>query len=199
MTEKSDSHIGRVYHVDAVASLVYVRVYKDRAPALARLAHDHVIRAPLMHGEVVFDQAGSANVDITFDAVQLSVDEPWLRQRLGLTKPISPSDRHKTAVNMRGATQLDTAHHPNISVRGCCHGPIENAGVASFVGTIAVRGTHASLETSVDYRVDASELSARGQFTLRHSDFGMQPYKALLAAIRNRDALRFVFDIRATP
>lgn len=186
-----------VYQLDPAASAVYVRLDKDPSTMASRLAHDHVIVATGWVGRVTWGGPGGCDVDVRVPTTGLLVDAPAWRRRVGLAKTVTEGQREDIRTHMLAEAQLSAAEHPWITFRAArCDGP---PGSLVAHGTLSVRGVAHEVAVPVTVQVDGTHLSVQGQFTARATDFGFQPYSALLGAVKNRDEMTFVFDVTGVP
>lgn len=185
-----------LYGVDAAASQVLIRVYRDGP--LASLGHNHVIAVHGLRGRVQSDARGErASFELQFDVADLGVDEPALRSAAGadFTSRISETQREGTRSNMLGEQLLDATRNRAIT--------LQSVGiVASGAGFIArtrviVRGHEALLSVPVSLQRDADQLVASGEFSVRHSELGLTPYSVALGALRVADEMRIRYRIVA--
>ncbi len=51
----------------------------------------------------------------------------------------------------------------------------------------------------MEITADGTSFAGKGRFTLQHSDFGFDPFTALLGSLRNDKALEFVIDVKGAP
>lgn len=184
------------YRIDREQSELVVRVFK--AGAASALAHDHVVRAAVWQGtlDVIRDPVALA-AEIRVDAQALEVDEPEVRARYGLEGTLSADDRSKVRTTMLAADQLDATNHPEIRFRVA---EIDRAGAGfSLAGELTLRGKSRRLALPLAVTEQGEQLTARGTVRFRQSDFGIEPYRAFLGAVRTQDEVELVVTIVATP
>jgi hypothetical protein len=206
------------YQVDNRESLLAVVTH--RAGPAARLAHDHLISAPLNRVALELDPQepeGTVRFTLRFPATELAVDRPeertWFSPRavrLGiLPEPglplISSSDVPKVRKAMLGPEQLDASRFPEVSVE--LLGLERRGGGSARVGLpwsarvrVALHGTSRELSVPLRYEiVEQGQLTVEAVGEASFSDFGIPPYSAFLGAIRNQDTFHFVAVLRAFP
>lgn len=186
----------KTYRVVASESLVYVRLSPNESTLLSGLSHEHVIRAGGLKGRIRWNaSARECQVQIDVPVEALVVDEPELRQRLGLKTVLDAGDRETVTEHMQAEDQLFMRRHPRIRFRSksCTSRP----GGVRVKGTLEIRGQKRALTVDLDLETSSGRLRAKGQFTVKHSDFGFKPYSALLGTIKNGEDLRFTLDIIA--
>jgi hypothetical protein len=90
---------------------------------------------------------------------------------------------------------LDEARHPVIRiVSGAIDGAGEDLEVALRVG---LRGRWHDLSAPVRVRREGGRLIAAGQFVVRHGQLGLEPFSALLGALKVQDEMTVKFSIVA--
>jgi polyisoprenoid-binding protein YceI len=189
---------GAALRIDPARTHLSVRV--SRAGAAARLAHDHVIEATEVTGQIEYDaaQPDASRVVLEVPAASLRVDEPEARRRAGLEGTLSDGQRADVARAMRGPEQLDVERHPTIrfaSTRVQAEGP----GRLRVTGGLTLRGVTREVSFPALVTLDGSALRGRATLSFLQSSFGYRPYTALLGAIRNRDEVTLDVDLVATP
>jgi polyisoprenoid-binding protein YceI len=181
-------------------SLLFVKVFKDRGTIGSGLAHDHVVRASSLQGSLSFDPANSSScrLSLRIPVRRLVVDEPSLREQVGFEKPIDAEDRKKVRESMLDEDQLDAEHHPTIKIEGRRCREVQGAQDYGIDLAVTIRGRSKKVATHVRVSsTSAAEMRVRGGFTLRHSDFGIEPYSAFLGTVRNAQPIEFVANIVA--
>lgn len=184
------------YTVNPEKGLIYVLVLKDETTVLSGASHNHAIRAQGFSGQITWspDDASACKVSITVPVASLDVDPQWLRDRVGYTQKLKDSDRETIGKNMLAKDQLDASGHPNISFESTrCTGSLGSYKVS---GNLSIRGKTAPVTSVMHIEVEGGELTATGRFKTTHTAFGFEPFSALMGALKNRDELEFVMDVR---
>jgi polyisoprenoid-binding protein YceI len=180
-------------------ALFYARVYRDTSGVLSGLSHDHVIRAGAFSASIRFDPSapGRCSATLRIPVKSLMVDEPSLRQRVGLSTPLDASDRKTVRQHMLAEDQLDAEHHPEIQV--LLDGCVETATRGSYQAdvTFTIRGKSARRERAALLTLSGGQLHARGALRLSHAAFGIQPYSAWLGSVGNAEPIDFVWALDA--
>jgi len=196
--ESSPSRGGAIFAARPGA-LFYARVYRSSAGVLSSLSHDHVIRAGAFTASIRFDPSAPERCSATLQipVKSLMVDEPSMRQRVGLSTPLDASDRKTVRQHMLAEDQLDAEHHPEIQVllAGC----VESATRGSYHAdvTFTIRGKTARRERAARITLSGSQLSARGSLRLSHAAFGIRPYSAWLGSVGNAEPIDFAWALQA--
>lgn len=184
--------------MDSERTRLAVQLY--RAGVGSRLAHDHVVEATDVTGQVEYDAARPEASSIVIEArtASLRVDQPVARRRLGVEGDLSESQRADVDKAMRGADQLDTARHPAIRFASTRVLP-EGDGRLRVTGQLTLRGMAREVSFPATVALESGVLRGRATLTFLQSSFGYQPYSALLGAIRNKDEVTLHVDLTATP
>lgn len=174
------------YTVQPGGSSVTVHVGKSGVFSFA--GHRHQVDAPVS-GTIRADAASLAasSVDLRFATASLRVrpeGEP-------------KGDAPKVQEVMHGPKVLDVARFPEVrfvskAVRGQAAGAAYDLVV---VGALTLRGVTRDFTVPVRVTVDDRRLTASGQLTLRHDQFGMKPVSAAAGAIKVANELRVEFTI----
>lgn len=162
----------------------HVRLFTFKDGLLARVAHDlglHVERFSIAR---VDDR-----VVASFDPLSIVVDGAMVEGRCD-PRQLGAGDRAKIIETLRG-TILNTDRHRTIEFRGRLREP-EDGGVR-VEGELVLAGVTRPLGFTATRRSDRLIASA----TLRPSEFGIPPYKALAGAIRLQDRVVIELDLDA--
>ncbi len=184
------------YTIVPERSEVVVQVFK--AGVAARLAHDHVIRATRFAGTFSGDpaQPTTAAATITVETDSLRADEPEMRHKYGLPKPLSDKDRRSVESTMLGPEQLDAARYPTIRFRLTRISP-DGPDRWRVTGEFSLHGIVRSITAPVTAQLNTETLHAFATFDILQSDFGIRPYAMFLGAVRNQDRVRISVDVTA--
>ena len=178
------------YTLDAAASQLAWRVYSDGT--LARIGHNHVIAAREFSGTVQLrDPLERSTVELVIPVAALVVDDPGLRAQLGgsFTSQPSANDIAATRRNMLSERLLNADVHPQVLISGT--GPLGEPGNQHMTLRISVAGRTVTQEVPVSVVVDETALQARASFRLTHEALGLEPFSALLGALKVAQPLDF--------
>jgi len=184
------------YRVDGAASQLHVLVY--RAGALARLGHNHVLSTEQLSGAVVIDpQLDRSQLTLDLPVASFVVDDPAARAQEGddFSAEVPPDAREGTRGNLLRQEVLDATKFPAITlravqVRGTHHEPVLSV-------SIVIKDVTRQIDVPVKISYGDNVLTARGEFTVKQSDFGMTPFSIGMGALQVRDELRVRFAIVA--
>ena len=187
------------YKLNPAQGLVYVRVFKDETTLAAGLSHNHAMKATGWTGSVVWDPANTAacKVDITVPVEKIDVDAADARKAAGLDGGPDDDDRKKIKESMLDDDQLDAGKYKDISFKstGC-----EGSGDTFTVkGNFTMRGQTKPVSIPMKIHATSTAFDAKGTFSIKGTDFGMQPFTALLGQLKNQDKLTFEIDVRGAP
>jgi polyisoprenoid-binding protein YceI len=180
-----------VYAIDSVASTAVVRV--SRAGFLAVLGHDHVVASHDVIGYALLpDPAGTlsgARADLYLPVAGLVVDEAELRKAAGMDTAPSAKDIEDTRTNM--FKSLDAATYPWLMLNVLMLS--DNA----LFANLTLEGVKRSYRIPVQIEFDDETLQVTGEFTLRQTDHGIKPFRALGGALSVADELAVRFELIA--
>ncbi len=187
-----------VYKIDPAQSEFVVQLFK--AGRGAAWAHDHVVRATAYVGQIQADPADptTAAIVVEVQTASLRADEPAVRQKYGLTTPLSEKERQEIQTTMEAKTQLDVEQYPSIRFKST-RVEQQAEGQYTVTGELTIRGVTRSVTFSVSVELREGTVHGWGSFSFTQSSFGYQPYSAFLGAVRNQDEAVLHFDIVATP
>jgi polyisoprenoid-binding protein YceI len=177
-------------------SLITILVY--RAGTLAKAGHNHVVASRDLSGSVIFTpQVERGAFALRMPLGSLSVDEPELRRAAGeeFSAPVPESARVSTRRNMLSAAVLEAERFPYLTIVSQKLEPAAGGALATV--QITVRDATRVLTLPVRYEQKGTELLADGEFALRQTDLGLQPFSALLGALQVQDEMRVRFRVLA--
>lgn len=183
------------YKLDPSKGFIYVQVFKDPDTLASGLSHDHVIRALGWTGSVSWDPANPATcqVDINVPVKQLQADAPDMRQKVGYGNTLEEGQREDVTENMLAEGQLNAAKFANITFKATrCEG---SGNAVKVTGNFTMRGVTRSVTVPMTITADGQKLTAKGSFKTNHTDFGFQPYTALLGQLKNKNEMSFTIDV----
>lgn len=180
---------GPVRHaIDTAASRL--SVHTSSAGLLAAFGHDHTIATRGLEGYIDLTPLDleQAEVEITLRADSLEVVDEG-----------SQKDRPEIEKEMRDSV-LRTARHPRIyfkskRVSAKPFGPRTHD--VTITGDLELCGVKREITIRGRIGLDEGEIQARGEFSLRQSEFGIRPTSALGGTVKVDDALKLEFDVRA--
>ncbi|MES2643239.1 MAG: YceI family protein [Myxococcota bacterium] len=184
------------YTLDPGKSALYVQVFKDSGTLASGLSHDHVVTATGWSGTVRWDPASPAacKVDITVPVSGLRPDDEAMRKRVGYDVMLEPSQREEVKGNMLAAGQLDAKRFGSITfVSTRCEAAGDKVKVT---GTLTIHGVPKAVSSTMKLSGDGNTLTASGTFNAKATDFGFDPYTALLGALKNKNEMKFTVDVR---
>jgi hypothetical protein len=183
--------------LDESASELRVLVY--RSGALARLGHNHVLRARHLEARAWEGPGGTlagAGVDLRIPVAQFLVDDPVDRAAAGLefAAPVSDEARSGTLANLLRAEVLDAAAFPDLRVRATVMSVLGTTALAS--ARVTIRGVSRAIELPLELHEQDGGLVASGRVALRQSNFGLVPFSIGGGAIAVADELEVDFNLR---
>lgn len=109
------------------------------------------------------------------------------------------SDREQVTTNMKSEGQLNVAKSPTITFKST---PIKEGASASDVtvtGNLTIRGVTKAVIFPARVRMDGQDFGGEGRVKIKQTDFGYEPYSALLGAIKNQNEVIFNIKVVAHP
>ena len=189
--------------IDPEASILAAVTRKEGIAA--RLAHDHFIVASASEARLTFDPENplASTFELRVESEALEVDPPELQARwypvlegLGLLESpfadLSEKDREKIRKAMLGKKQLASAEHSHLGVRLedlVAETSTVGGEPMTHRGTLAleVRGETVRRPVSARYSLEDGRLKIDAVATFSFTDWGIEPYSALLGAIKVAD------------
>lgn len=177
----------RKFNIDPSGS--EIRVLVRRAGPLARFGHNHVLVAPVtgvIHaGETVQD----SGFDLAVEAQKFVVDPPVARIAEGkaFATEVSDAARRGTRTNLLGENLLDAERHPRILLQSLAlRGPRWNPDVRA---RLTLRGVEQDVRFPAAVFIQDDALTVIAQFTIRQSEFGIEPFSILGGGLFVQDEL----------
>ncbi|MGH9971382.1 MAG: YceI family protein [Pyrinomonadaceae bacterium] len=174
------------YRLDAGQSKFMVRTFSGGL--LWFKGHDHLV--------AIRDFTGEARVTpgtITPASLQLRIRADSLEE----TRDVF-TEQQKQIINKEiREIVLETAKYPEITflsgvVNGQMEGPVFKAHIG---GDLTMHGVTHRLEIPADVTLVGNDLRARGEFSVKRSDYKVNATSAAKGTVRVRDKLEFTFDI----
>ena len=155
-----------------VESKSSVRIHVGKSGAFSFAGHKHEVQAPVS-GTVTADPANlsASSVDLTFASLHLRV----------LPEGEPSGDAPKVEEVMHGPEVLDAVRFPEIRFRSKkVTGKAATGGGydLTLVGELSLHGVTQEITVPVKVTIEGRTLTAVGQATLRHDQFGMKPVSA---------------------
>jgi polyisoprenoid-binding protein YceI/protein-S-isoprenylcysteine O-methyltransferase Ste14 len=153
--------------------------------ALKAFAHDHTIAAPIESGQVTWcpKSPAASTVALRVQTKKIHVVDP----------DFSDSDRAKVQKNMESDEVLDVAKYPEIVFVSEAVTPLEPEGatqVLSVSGKLTLHGVTRPAMIKVRITEEKGALVVVGEHVVKQSDFGMEPYSAVLGTVGVQDDVR---------
>lgn len=185
----------RRFEVDPRSSVLRVLVH--RRGVLSVLAHDHVLLARDVRGEIRLDprDLSRGRASIRVGASAFEADPPEERQKAGFTGDLTEGNRRAILEVATGPEVLNAARWPVISAAS---GRVTGAPPELTVEfRVAIRGRERLVNIPLHLTLSPDRLRATGEVALLQTDFGITPYETLLGAIAVEDRIVVQFDVTA--
>lgn len=166
---------------------IYVHVFKTG------MGHEHAVVGMIKEGVIHLGATQNAG-RVVADLGSFVADPDYARKLLGLPGPSDPDTQAKVTANMRGGDVLNVALFPTATgtVTSARLLPQPSpAGLPQYLleGELSLHGVAKRMSVVAEALEQNGWIRLRGHVTLRQSDFGMQPYTAMLGAIGVADQL----------
>jgi polyisoprenoid-binding protein YceI len=183
------SAAGATYAV--VESKSSVQVHVGKSGALSFAGHKHEVQAPVS-GTVTADpkNLSGSSVDLTFASGRLRV----------IPEGEPSGDAPKVETAMHGPEVLDAVRFPKIHFKSKKVTGQQASGGGydlSLVGDLSLHGMTQEITVPVKVTLDGRTLTAVGQTTLRHDQFGMKPVTAAGGSVKVSNEIKIEFKIVA--
>ncbi len=185
---------GPVYVLDPSRSSVRIFVY--RGGPLAEMGHNHVVAVREFRGAVFLPgELTNARFDLVFPLDALAVDRAEDRAGVAGAFGSAPDEEaiRGTRANMLGSDVLEADRYP----RAALHSTSLEGDLPVITLNLRVRLHGETNEYTVPVWIERTgeRLVAEGQFRLRQSRFGIEPFSAAGGALQVRDALSIRFRL----
>ena len=179
----SGSSFAADYSVNNDDTLLYIKVYKDPSTVAAGLSHDHAVRAASVSGAVSWDAADptACSINITIPVSSLTPDEAWLRKAAGLEGELDDGARKDVKKNLLREDQLNASAHPQITFQSTA------CTASSIAGNLTIRGKSQPVTMDATITDHEGGVKITGSIAITATQFGFEPYSALLGQLKNRD------------
>lgn len=184
------------YALDPAKSALYVQVYKNADTVAAGLSHDHVVAATGWNGTVHWDpdDPSTCKMQITVPVSGLRPDDDGMRKRVGYDVMLENKQREKIKGHMLAAGQLDAKRFGEVRFASTrCEATDDKVKVS---GKLTLHGVSKPVTSTMKISGNGTSLTAFGTFSAKATDFGFEPYSALLGALKNKNEMKFTVDVQ---
>lgn len=186
------------YRVDGKQGMTYIVVNKDPSTLAAGLSHDHAIRAKGLSGSFTWNAAdpGACRLKVLLPVNQLDVDAPATRAAAGIEGTLSDGQREDVKKNMLAKGQLYASNFPTITFQsdGCSL----DGDAFAVQGDLTIRGKAKRVILRGSLRADNDAFRLQGSVQIKATDFGFEPYTALLGQLKNKNEMKLVIDLQGS-
>lgn len=190
------SSIAAAEPLDPDQTELAVLVWKRGIAAAA--GHDHVVRATRFGGSLERPDPTHVKVVVTVETASLTPDEPALRQKLRVGPPVSDADRKTIEEHLKGPGQLDVEKFGTIHFEST-QSKLDEQGKGSIKGKLTLHGVTREVECPVTVTLVGNRLRGSARLRVALSDYGVQPFSALLGMLGNRDVVELVVELVTRP
>jgi polyisoprenoid-binding protein YceI len=156
----------------------------------ARAGHDLVIEATRWAGQVRIEagEPPGGHLEVRIDTRGLEV-----REGHGGARPLTDKDRLEIKSNIQEKV-LHAERDPEL--RFTAEKVVIEDHHAYLTGDLTIAGQTRPAGLDVDLEPAADGLHARGAVQIRQTDYGIQPYSALMGMLKVADRVEVDFDVR---
>lgn len=190
---------GEVYTLDPAASTI--RLFVFRGGKAAKAGHNHVLGVSDFEGYVMLDpdQPSASRFDLRVRADALKVDDPAWRDQTGgnFASKRSESDIEGTRRNLLGPKVLGAAEFPTIELRSQAVAGDWPVLIADVI--ITIKGATHVQPVIIHVERDAGGLRVSGEFVMRQTDYGIEPFSVLGGLMAVQDGVGVTFKLKGRP
>lgn len=165
-------------------------VYTDTGGFFGGLGHKHKIAISDFFGEAVFDPANFTKASLKITVVSNS---------LSVVAENKKAEKDKPKIEEKMQTEvLNVATYPNINFRSkeiAITSKGSNAFDATIKGDLTLHGSTRELSIPAKIKLEKDQLIATGEFTLKQTNYSIQPISAMGGAMKVKDELYFTFEM----
>jgi polyisoprenoid-binding protein YceI len=157
--------------------------------ALSAFGHEHTMALRAFSGEARLGSAGPEGGTLRLSVVADSVAE--------IGEKFSEDERKKINQDVH-AKVLEAPKYPRIDFQGTAVSATslgENRYQVRIDGQLTLHGVTKPLTIPAEVTVRGDTLTARGEFTLKHSDYGLERLSAVGGLVKASDPIAFSFDL----
>ena len=176
----------RRYRIDAGQSSFMV--HASVGGLLSGFGHNHNIAIKDISGETQFTDGTVAPASLH---LRIRADS------LTVTDKVSDSDRQTIEKTMREQV-LETGKYPEITFNSTKIEATKNSDFeyqAKILGDLTMHGVTRNVPINAQMTFDYKTLRARGEFTLKMTDYSIKPPSVAGGTIKVKDTLKFTFNI----
>jgi len=183
--------------VQTEASRVYVFVEKTG------LGHQHGVEARLLKSSLVLGATQDAG-KLVFDMKSFDADTAAARKYVGLTGTTDAKTRTAVNENMKGSAVLDVGRYPTATfdvTSATATGQSSTKGLPLYKlsGMFTLHGKQRPLSFVTEVEQARGWLHIKGMFSIKQTDYGIEPYSKVLGAVGVADELRIYGDLFVAP
>ncbi len=185
------------FEVNSRVSRVYVKV-----GLVTRFGHEHGVQGNVKSGKLTLGGDG----EVVFDMASFMADTEEARKHVGLeSKPVSENEAEKVTETMRSDRVLDVARYPTATFRISSITPLDKQaagelGKYQLEGRFTLHGTERKIQVQGKLeRTESVGLVLTGAFTIKGSDYGIQPVSAAGGLAKSSDNLEISANLVLRP
>jgi polyisoprenoid-binding protein YceI len=184
-----------------VRSSSYLVAITDKAGLFGFAGHRHAVVATDWSVTESIDPANwtASSITITVPASELVIDSPEARKIARLGSGPNPDDVRTIQEKMLGPEVLDARQYPSIQFRSMSVAP-KGSEELLLTGQVQIRGRSQEVQVPVRLmRVGNDRIQFSGRFTIKQTDFGIEPASGGLGTVKVKDEIQIQFRITLAP
>jgi polyisoprenoid-binding protein YceI len=149
-------------------------------------------------GSATWDPAdvGACALSVEVPVKKLSVDPPKLRAALKMEGELSESQRADVKKNMLSKSQLDAANHPTVTFTATqC---VAKGDKVMVTGDLTLHGVTNTVTLPMTVTEDGATFEAKGTLKIKATDYGIEPFSAMLGALKNKNQMTLSIRLKGT-
>ncbi|HEX5430803.1 MAG TPA: YceI family protein [Bryobacteraceae bacterium] len=187
------------YKVDRAKS--YLLAVTGTSGLFSFAGHRHAVLTKDLSSQISFDPAAftQSSVTISIPVSSLVIDSAEARRLAGLGEGPSADDVRTIQHRMLGPEVLDAGKFPMIQFTAASVQKTGNSELR-LTGQFRMHGQTRQIEVPVRYAESGNgSFEFSGQFTIKQTDYGMQPETAGLGTVHVKDEVQIRFRISMVP
>ncbi len=185
------------FQIDTAQSEVRILLYPDGI--LSGLSHNHVLVGQQIKGTIALnlENLNQSNFQMKIPVSTLSVDQPEHRKQEGFDSSLSQKETIEIRETMLSHEVLDGSKYPHVIIHSTAvSGNLPNLQVTA---ELTIHGVSQQVNIPVKVKYSEKSMIVTGEFSLKQTDFDIQPIQLFLGSIQVKDTFFTKFHIIAIP
>lgn len=188
----------QTHRFSSETSILVAQTFNDTDALVSSFGDDHAILARTWSGSIRWHPKDPKQclIDFRISVKGLDPDPDAIRAKYNLEGKLGSGEREDIKQAILTPDQLDADNHPNILFQA--YSCTATEGMVKIMGMLTIRGIEREVRFVMKVNLD-NGFYAEGTFSVEHSDFDFEPYSAPLGVFRNRQQIRFFFELNSLP